>query len=124
MLTVAIVVAVILFVTVLVIQCVRVVSDARDARSELDEQIRMLSLVAPSVAQTSGRGARTILARSGPMSRILEGIKEDAAPPKKKPRATQGAKRLRGHPTLCANGTNVTTSKRTLSLYSALASRG
>jgi hypothetical protein len=87
MLTVAIVAVVILFVTVLVIQCVRVVNDARDARSELDEQIRMLSLVASSVAQTSGRRARTILTRAGPMNRILEGIKEDAAPRKKRPRA-------------------------------------
>ena len=87
MLTVAIVAAVVVFVAVLVIQCVRVVNDARDARSELDEQIRMLSLVASSVAQTRGRRARTILARARPMSRILEGIKDDAVPRKKRRRA-------------------------------------
>ena len=87
MLTVAIVGIVILFVTVLVIQCVTVVNDARDARRELDEQIRMLALVASSVGQTGGRRARNILARARPMGRILEGIKDDAVPRKKRRRA-------------------------------------
>jgi hypothetical protein len=89
MLTVAIVGIVILFVTVLVIQCVTVVNDARDARRELDEQIRMLSLVASSVTHTSGRRARNILARARPMGRILEGIKDDAVPRKKRRRASR-----------------------------------
>ena len=70
MLTVAIVGIVILFVTVLVIQCVTVVNDARDARRELDEQIRVLALVASSVGQTGGRRARNIQARARPMGRI------------------------------------------------------
>ena len=89
MLTVAIVGIVILFVTVLVIQCVTVVNDARDARRELDEQIRMLSLVASSVAQTGGRRARNILARARPMGRILEGIKDDAVPRKREAAGVQ-----------------------------------
>jgi hypothetical protein len=87
MLTVAIVGAVILFVTALAIQCVTVVNEAREARRELDEQIRMLSLVASSVTHTSARRARNILARARPMGRILEGVKDDAVPRKKRPRA-------------------------------------
>jgi hypothetical protein len=89
MLTVAIVGIVILFVTVLVIQCVTVVNDARDARRELDEQIRVLALVASSVGQTGGRRARNILARTRPMGRILEGIKDDAVPGKRKAAGVQ-----------------------------------